>query len=130
VRRPQASEEKRSHGNDDVILHIHETGRRIVSQLGREAAAESGGDLLTTNAEASAITLPELGSFVSIAIPRKAMLALAGHGSVSGLELPRAVHSYMSDLRRQVIDPRSQGRHVDAAISAPDVLTKIETDLA
>jgi glyoxylase-like metal-dependent hydrolase (beta-lactamase superfamily II) len=49
-----------------------------------------------------------------------------GHGSISGLELPRAVHSYMSDLRRQVIDRRSQGRPVDAAIAElrPSILSK------
>jgi glyoxylase-like metal-dependent hydrolase (beta-lactamase superfamily II) len=40
-----------------------------------------------------------------------------GHGSISGLELPRTVHSYMSDLGRQVSDRRSQGRPVDAVIA-------------
>jgi glyoxylase-like metal-dependent hydrolase (beta-lactamase superfamily II) len=49
-----------------------------------------------------------------------------GHGSISGLELPRTVHSYMSDLGRQVSDRRSQGRPVDAVIAElrPAILNK------
>jgi hypothetical protein len=62
--------------NDDVILHIHETGRRVVSQLGREASANPGVGLLTSNADTSAIVLPEPARFASIGVPRKLMKAL------------------------------------------------------
>lgn len=68
-------------GNDDVVLHIQEAGRRIVSQRGREAMAASSGGLVTSNADTSTIVLPEASRFVSIAVPRKVMLAL-----VPGLE--------------------------------------------
>ncbi|HEX2884891.1 AraC family transcriptional regulator [Vineibacter terrae] len=65
-----------SDGNDDVVLHVHETGRRIVSQLDREATVEAGGGLLTSNADVSAIVLPEPSRFTSIGVPRQLMMAL------------------------------------------------------
>jgi AraC-like DNA-binding protein len=68
-------------GNDDVILQVHETGRRIVSQLRREATAESGGGVVSSNAHTSTIVLPEPCCFTTIGVPRKLMLAL-----VPGLE--------------------------------------------
>jgi AraC-like DNA-binding protein len=64
-------------GDDDIVLHIHETGRRIVSQLGREATAEPGGGLLESNADASTHVLPAPSRFVSVGVPRKLMTALA-----------------------------------------------------
>jgi AraC-like DNA-binding protein len=70
-----------SDGNDDVILYIQETGRRIVSQLGREATVGPGGAVLTSNADASTIILPEAPRLVGIGLPRKLMMAL-----VPGLE--------------------------------------------
>src|SRR5687767_10306847 len=36
----QRTTELLADGNDDIVLHIHEAGRRAVSQLGREATAE------------------------------------------------------------------------------------------
>lgn len=66
-----------SDGNDDVILHIHQTGHRLVSQFGREASVGPGGGLLSSNADASTIVLPEPARFSSIAVPRKLMLASA-----------------------------------------------------
>jgi AraC-like DNA-binding protein len=62
-------------GNDDVILHIHESGHRIVRQLGREA--ETRGGMLTSNADRSTIVLPKPARFTSIAIPRPLIRALA-----------------------------------------------------
>jgi len=64
-------------GNDDIVLHIHETGRRIVSQFGREATADTGAGLLTSNADTSTIVLPDPARFVSVALPRKLMMTLA-----------------------------------------------------
>lgn len=65
-----------SDGNDDVILHVQETGGRVVSQLGREATAGVGEGLLSSNADVSTITLPGPARFASIAVPRKPMMAL------------------------------------------------------
>ncbi|HET6157938.1 MAG TPA: helix-turn-helix domain-containing protein [Dongiaceae bacterium] len=64
-------------GNDDFILHVHESGRRIVSQCGREAAIEAGGGLLTSNADPSAIILPDRTRFASIGLPRSLTKTLA-----------------------------------------------------
>jgi len=66
-----------SDGNDDVILHVHETGHRVVSQLGREVTVEPGGGLLSSNADVSTIVLPGPARFSSVAVPRKLMTALA-----------------------------------------------------
>jgi AraC-like DNA-binding protein len=63
-------------GNDDIVLHIHETGRRAVSQLGREVSAEPFHALLTSNADQSTIILPKPARFFSIGLPRKTMSAL------------------------------------------------------
>jgi AraC-like DNA-binding protein len=63
--------------NDDVVLHIQETGQRTVSQLGREATVGAGDGLLWSNADVSTVVLPEPARFVSIGVPRKIMLALA-----------------------------------------------------
>jgi AraC-like DNA-binding protein len=66
-----------SDGNDDVILYIQETGRRMVSQLGREVTVGPRGGVLTSNADASTIVLPEAPRLVGIGLPRKLMMALA-----------------------------------------------------
>jgi AraC-like DNA-binding protein len=67
--------------DDDVALIMHQTGRRTVSQLGREATAEPGGGLLVSNADPQTLVLPGPSRFVSVRVPRKPMMALA-----SGLE--------------------------------------------
>jgi len=72
----QRTAELLSDGNDDIVLHIHEAGRRIVSQLGREASAEPFNALLTSNADRSTIILPEPARFFSIGLTRKTMRAL------------------------------------------------------
>jgi AraC-like DNA-binding protein len=64
-------------GNDDIVLHIQDTGRRMVAQRSQEAAVEPGGAVLTSNAETSRIVLPGPARFVCIAVPRKLILALA-----------------------------------------------------
>src|SRR5262245_1414176 len=63
-------------GNDDIILHFHKTGHRVVSQLGREAVVDSTSGLLTSNADVSAIRMPELADFYSVAVPRKLMTTM------------------------------------------------------
>lgn len=49
-----------------------------------------------------------------------------GHGSPSGLELPRTVHTYMSDLRDEVTSRRSRGATADAIVTElrPIILKK------
>jgi AraC-like DNA-binding protein len=64
-------------GNDDIVLHIQHTGRRVVSQLGREARVEPGGGVFTSNAEPSTIMLPGPATFVCISIPRTVITTLA-----------------------------------------------------
>lgn len=63
-------------GNDDIVLYIHRTGRRVVSQRGRETTIEPGFGILASNADASTITIPEAARFACIAIPRKPLLAI------------------------------------------------------
>ncbi|MER9302176.1 helix-turn-helix domain-containing protein [Mesorhizobium sp. M0496] len=66
-----------SDGNDDVILHVHEVGQRVVSQLGREATVEPGAGLLSSNADTSRMVLPGPARFSSVAVPRKLLTARA-----------------------------------------------------
>jgi AraC-like DNA-binding protein len=77
----QRTPELMSDGNDDIVLHIHESGRRAVTQLGREATVEAGSGVLTSNGDASTIVLPEPARFVCVGLPRSAMRA-----AVPGLE--------------------------------------------
>jgi len=63
-------------GNDDVVLHVQTSGRRMVSQCGREAGVGPGDGLLTSNADTSTIVLLESGRFACIALPRKLMMTL------------------------------------------------------
>jgi AraC-like DNA-binding protein len=61
----------------NVILHVHETGRRIVSQLGREGTVEAGGGLLVSAAYPSTQVIPDASRFVLIGVPHQLMKALA-----------------------------------------------------
>jgi AraC-like DNA-binding protein len=63
--------------NDDAVLHIQETGSRTISQLDREATVGAGGGLLSSNSDVSTVVMPKAARFVSIAVPRKFVLALA-----------------------------------------------------
>jgi AraC-like DNA-binding protein len=63
-------------GNDDISLIILESGRCIVSQLGRKAGAETGGCLYTSNADACTFFFPEDARFTIIGLPRKLMTAM------------------------------------------------------
>lgn len=92
-------------GNDDFVLYIHRTGRRVVSQCGREATIEPGFGIFASNADPSTITIPEAACFACIAIPRKPLLAIvpdaedllacALPGDNGGLEL---LDNYLSIL--------------------------------
>lgn len=64
-------------GDDDVLLHIHEAGRRTVSQLGREATAEPGGGVFVSNAEICTHFLPTPSRFAIVRVPIKPLMALA-----------------------------------------------------
>jgi AraC-like DNA-binding protein len=55
--------------NDDVVLYIHETGRRTVSQLGREATVDAAKGLLLSNADVSTVVLPGPARFVAFVRP-------------------------------------------------------------
>jgi AraC-like DNA-binding protein len=63
-------------GNDDVVLQIHRTGRRFVSQRGRDAIVEPGTGLFISNAEESAIVIPESSRSIGIALSRSLLTAL------------------------------------------------------
>ena len=63
-------------GNDDIILYIHQAGRRIISQLGRETEIEAGGGIVSSNADPSTVIVPEASRFLCIAVPRRPILAL------------------------------------------------------
>jgi AraC-like DNA-binding protein len=73
----QRTRELMADGNDDLVLHIQQSGSRIASQLGREQTVAPGAGILTTNAEPSTILLPGAARFVCIAVPRVALLDLA-----------------------------------------------------
>ena len=72
----QRTPELLTDGNDDISLNIQEAGRCIVSQVGREAAAETGGGFCTSNADVSTVILPGAARFTSIGLPRKLMMAM------------------------------------------------------
>jgi AraC-like DNA-binding protein len=72
----QRTRELIADGNDDVVLQIHQTGRRIVSQRGREAIAEPGAGIFISNAEESAVIVPGESRSVGIALSRALMTAL------------------------------------------------------
>lgn len=72
----QRTPESASVGHN-VILHILETGRRIVSQLGREGTVDPGGGLLVSNAYPSTQVIPNPSRFVLIGVPHQLMKALA-----------------------------------------------------
>jgi AraC-like DNA-binding protein len=63
-------------GNDDVVLYIHRTGRRMVSQFGREIEVAPGGGVAISNAAPSITVVPEPSRFACIAVPRRPLTAL------------------------------------------------------
>jgi AraC-like DNA-binding protein len=66
-----------SDGNDNVVLYVQESGRRIIGQLGRELTVEPCGGVLASNADASTIILPGATRLVGVGLPRKLMMTLA-----------------------------------------------------
>jgi AraC-like DNA-binding protein len=89
--------------NDDVVLHIQESGRRTISQLGREATADAANGLLSSNADVCTVVLPEAARFVSIGVPRKFMLALAP-GLEDAFVRPLSHHSGILRLLLTYVD--------------------------
>jgi AraC-like DNA-binding protein len=117
----------RSHlvdGNDDIVLHIQRAGRRIVSQVGREVTVLPGGGVLTSNADISTIVLPSAGCFVSIALSRTLITALAPRVEDAlvqalppNLDVLRLLTTYLAALGdlREIQNPASRWavtRHV------------------
>jgi AraC-like DNA-binding protein len=72
----QRTQELLADGNDDISLNIQETGRCIVSQLGRQVAVEVGGGFCTSNSHVSTVHFPGAARFTSIGVPRKLMMAM------------------------------------------------------
>jgi AraC-like DNA-binding protein len=101
-------------GNDDIVLHIQRAGHRIVSQVGREATVAPGGGVLTSNADTSTIVLPSTACFVSIALSRTLITALAPRVEDAlvralppNLNVLRLLMTYLAALgdMQQVADP-------------------------
>jgi AraC-like DNA-binding protein len=64
--------------DDDVMLYIHQSGHRVLSQCGRETTVGPGGAILELNAEPSTHVLLEPHiRFVTVGVPRKLMTASA-----------------------------------------------------
>lgn len=72
----QRTRELVADGNDDIVLQIHQTGRRVVSQRRREAIAEPGAGIFISNAEESAVVVPGQSRSIGIALSRRLMVAL------------------------------------------------------
>jgi AraC-like DNA-binding protein len=64
-------------GNDDIVLNIHDNGPFVATQLGREVRAMAGAGFLLSNADPSTVVLPQAAHFISLALPRSVMKALA-----------------------------------------------------
>jgi AraC-like DNA-binding protein len=90
-------------GNDDLVLNIQQTGDTCVTQHGREATAQAGTAVLTSNADVSAISFPATTSFTSIALPRKLMTALAP-GAEDALARPTQLSSPVVPMLLNYLD--------------------------
>lgn len=111
-------------GNDDVVLHLQLAGPRRVIQRGRESDTAPGGGVFSWNAEPSTIVLPEPATFFSIALPHRALAAMAPRiGDAVARALPGGaaalslLHRYLAlaDLDAGGRDPllgAVMGRHV------------------
>jgi AraC-like DNA-binding protein len=72
----QRTPELLADGNDDISLNIQETGRCVVSQLGRQVSVEAGGGFCTSNADVSTVYFSGAARFTSIGLSRKMMMAM------------------------------------------------------
>ncbi|MEH2608075.1 helix-turn-helix transcriptional regulator [Bradyrhizobium sp. AZCC 1693] len=64
-------------GCDDLVLTIQEASESSVTQCGREVMANAGAGVLTSNADVSAMSFGGSSKFVSVAVSRKIIMALA-----------------------------------------------------
>jgi len=120
----QRTAELLADGNDDISINVQESGRSVVSQLGREVTVQAGAGFCTSNADASAIILPEPARFISIGLPRKLMMAM-----VPGLEdgYARSVPPDAGVLR---LLTRYLGiLHDEQALKAPEVQHAVATHI-
>jgi AraC-like DNA-binding protein len=99
----QRTPELLTDGNDDVILHVQQEGRTILSQLGREVTAEPGRGYLASNADVSTMILPGPCRFVCIGAPRKLMMAMAP-GVEDALARPLPPHAGMVNVLMSYLD--------------------------
>jgi AraC-like DNA-binding protein len=103
-------------GNDDIVLQLHQSGERIVSQRGREAAAVAGSGLFVSNADPSAVILPGPSHSIGIALSRRLMTALSpGIEDVLVRPLPAAGQALR--LLRHYL----QVLQDDAALASPEL---------
>jgi AraC-like DNA-binding protein len=110
--------------NDDIILHIHQTGRRIVSQRGREATAEPGGGVIVSSAHAATHVLPDPSRFVIIGVPRKLMMALAP-GLEDALVQPLPPSAGVLRLLLRYLDVLEE----DQALGTPELQRAVATHI-
>jgi hypothetical protein len=103
-------------GNDDIVLQLHQSGERIVSQRGREATAAADGGLFLSNADPSAVILPGPSRSVGIALPRRLMKALSP-GIEDALIKPLPTHGGALRLLQHYL----QMLRDDAALASPEL---------
>jgi AraC-like DNA-binding protein len=66
-----------SDGSDDLVLTIQQASEASVTQCGREVIANAGAGVLTSNADVSAMAFGGPSKFVSIAVSRRIITAMA-----------------------------------------------------
>jgi AraC-like DNA-binding protein len=103
----QRTRELLADGNDDIVLQIHLSGRREVSQRGRKAIVEPGSAIFISNAEESAIVVPDQSRSVGIALSRALMTALCP-GIDDALLRPLAADSGALRLLLRYLDAYEQ----------------------
>jgi AraC-like DNA-binding protein len=123
--RTHRTRELLSDGNDDLVLNIQETGDTDVLQCGREATAQAGAAILTSNAERSAISFPAAARFTSIALPRKLMTALAP-GAEDALVRPMQLQSPLVPMLLSYLDVVGRTGALQSADLRRPVVTHIQ----
>lgn len=116
-------------GNDDVVLYIHRTGRRTVSQFGRETEVAPGSGVAISNAAPSVTVVPEPSRFACIAVPRKPLAALVPNLE-NALARPLPGDSGVLQLLDNYLTVLEHGRSASAAELRHSVVTHIHDLIA
>ncbi|WP_236843391.1 AraC family transcriptional regulator [Bradyrhizobium icense] len=112
----QRARELLSDGSDDLVLTIQQANGTAVSQCGREVIAGAGAGVLTSNADVSAMAFGGPAKFVSIALSRRMIMALAP-GAEDAIARPMHLDSAVLPLLVNYL-----GIHDDqSAVQSPDV---------